>query len=67
MNNFEEKALFKFSWMGLFGVTGISFMAFGFVLKLLGDEFPGLFIKIGLVSLGISLFCLLNSFYIKKQ
>jgi hypothetical protein len=51
----EEKEIISFSWGGLFVVTGICSLVFSIVLKLADGEHSPLFIKMGLLSIGIAL------------
>lgn len=40
----------KFSWTVPFIVTGLCFFIFSFILKLLNDGFPSIFLWIGIAS-----------------
>ena len=66
MDNFEDKEN-EFSWAGLFIVTGLSFLVFSFVLKLLHGEHIVWFIKIALASIIIGGICYLYKLVITRS
>lgn len=67
MEDADEKELREFSWVGLFMVTGICFFGFSLLIKLLDGSHVPIFIKIGLVSLGLAAICFLNKWVSLKE
>ena len=63
----EDLDIPKFSWTGLFFVTGACFLAFSFTLKLLGGSHVSLFLIVGLVSLGFGVLAYINELVSKKE
>ncbi len=66
MEDFEEKEMMKFSWSGLFIVTSICSFLFSLVLKLIDGDHISVFIKIGVVSLVLASFSIVNSLLKQK-
>lgn len=56
----EEKELSGFSWTNLFMVTGLSFLGFSGLLKLLDGSHIELFFRIGLLSTALGVIAYLN-------
>jgi hypothetical protein len=62
----DEKEIKGFSWTSFFFVTGVSFLVFNGLMRLL-DEMPiRLFLKIGLVATGLGVLSFLNDWLSKK-
>lgn len=62
----EEKEMLKFSWSIFFGVTAISFLMFGIILKFLEGSNSGLFMRVGLIIGVLSILSILNTYTGKK-
>ncbi|MBN8675471.1 MAG: hypothetical protein J0L56_15180 [Chitinophagales bacterium] len=62
----EENESNEFSWTTLFFVTGISFLAFSGLLKLLSSNHVGLFFRTGLSATFFGILSLLNQWLSKK-
>ncbi|MGC4035894.1 MAG: hypothetical protein QM764_08025 [Chitinophagaceae bacterium] len=67
MDQFEEKKFKEFSVIGLFAVTGICFLSFSVLLKLLDGSFSPLFNKIGFISIGLFVVCLVMKWIIPTE
>ena len=63
----EDLDIPKFSWTGLFFVTGACFLAFSLILKLLDGNHVSLFLIIGLVNLGCGVLALINERLNRKE
>jgi len=57
----------KFSWPLALFVSGISFVAFFYVLEKLKEDSPRVFLWIGVTSLLLSLCCGVGSLFIKRN
>jgi hypothetical protein len=53
INPMEENRMHEFSWTSLFIVTGLCFFAFSWLLKILDDAVPRLFLWAGFMALGL--------------
>ena len=62
----EEKELSEFSWTNLFIVTGLSFLGFSWLLKLLDESHIQLFFRIGLLSTALGVIAYLNAWLSPK-
>lgn len=62
----EENEINDFSWTTLFFVTGISFLAFSGLLKLLDSNHVGFFFRTGLSATFFGVLSLLNQWLSKK-
>ena len=51
----DERDTRKFSWPGLFFVTGVCFFTFCLLLKLLNGSYPVLFFWVGTISVSLGL------------
>ena len=63
----EDLDIPKFSWTGLFFVTGACFLAFSLIIKLLGGSHVSLFFIIGLANLGCGVLAFINELLNKKD
>lgn len=66
-NTMEERENNEFSWTALFLVTGISFIAFSIILKLLDGSHVSLFQKIGLGMVALGALAFLNKTTGRKE
>lgn len=62
----EENESNEFSWNTFFFVTGISFLAFSGLLKLLDGNHVGLFLRTGLSAIFLGVLSLMNQWLSKK-
>lgn len=62
----EDREMNEFSWTTLFFVTGISFLAFSGLIKLLDGNHVGLFFRTGLSVIFFGGLSLLNQWLSKK-
>lgn len=56
----EEQELKEFSWTNLFIVTGMCFLGFSWLLKLLDESHVQLFFRIGLLFTALGVLAYLN-------
>jgi hypothetical protein len=67
MEDYEEKEMRKFSWSGLFIVTSTCSFLFSLFLKFIDGQHISLFIKIGVASLILAFFSIINSLVKQKE
>lgn len=65
MEDMEEQEIRAFSWTSLFFVTGVSCLVFCGILSVL-DETYSLFLRLGMIGVGLGLLSLLNQWLGKK-
>jgi hypothetical protein len=57
----------KFSWPLAFFVTGISFIAFFYILEKLNEAVPSIFLWVGIVALGLAIVSGIGSLFMKPK
>lgn len=57
----------KFSWPLAFFVTGISFLTFFYVLEILNESCPRIFLWIGIATLILAIICGIVSLFMHRR
>lgn len=63
----KEKGIQGFSWTSLFLVTSLCFFAFSWLLKILDDAVPRLFLWAGVMALGLGCLSLIAKLAIRQK
>ncbi len=63
----DERDIRKFSWPGLFFVTGGCFLTFCLLLKLLNDSYPVLFFWVGIISVSLGIVSCLGKLLTRSE
>lgn len=63
----DERDTRKFSWSGLFFVTGVCFLVFCLLLKLLNGSYPALFFWVGIISVSLGVLSWLANLLTQRE